>query len=149
MRAPPSLKARAIALLAQREHSVAELRRKLAARAQEGDDVDALLAWLQAQGYLSDARFAASRVQLRATGHGAARIRQELAQHGVALDAETAQALRSSEFERARALWEKKFGAVAPDAAGRARQMRFLAARGFAADVIRRVCAGRDARDSD
>lgn len=143
MRPTPSLKARAIALLAQREHSVIELRRKLAARAQEGDDVEALLVWLQAQGYLSDARFAASRVHTRASGHGAARIRQELAQHGVALDAEAAQALRTSEYARAQAVWAKKFGVLAPDAAGRARQMRFLAARGFAGDIVRRICGGR------
>lgn len=145
MRAPNSLKARAIALLAQREHSVTELRRKLATRAEEGDDVEALLTWLQDKGYLSDARFAASRVHVRAQGHGAARIRQELAQHGVALDGEAAAALRASEFERAQAVWQRKFGAVAPDAAGRAKQMRFLAARGFAGDVVRRVCEGREA----
>lgn len=146
MHAPASLKARAIALLAQREHSVTELRRKLAARAGEDDDVEALLAWLQEAGYLNDARFAASRVHLRAGGHGAARIRQELAQHGVALDAETAQQLRASEAERARAVWQKKFGAVAPDLAGRAKQMRFLVGRGFAPDVVRRLCEGHDER---
>lgn len=146
LRAPPSLKARAIALLAQREHSVAELRRKLSARADEGDDVEALLTWLQDQGHLSDARFAASRVHLRAGGHGAARIRQELAQHGVQLDAEVTAQLRASEAERARAVWQKKFGAVAPDLAGRARQMRFLLTRGFAPDVVRRLCGGLDER---
>ena len=45
---------------------------------------------------------------------------------------------------RALAVWAKRFGAIAPDAAGRAKQMRFLAARGFGADVIRRVLQGRD-----
>ena len=52
---------------------------------------------------------------------------------------EAAGQLRATELERARAVWQKKFGAPAADAAARARQARFLAARGFAADVVRRV----------
>ena len=53
--------------------------------------------------------------------------------------AEAAGQLRATELERARAVWQKKFGAPAADTAARARQARFLAARGFAADVVRRV----------
>lgn len=50
--------------------------------------------------------------------------------------------LGGTELERARVLWERKFGAPAPDAAGRARQVRFLLARGFASDTVRRVVRG-------
>jgi len=158
---PLSLKARAIALLAQREHSAVELRRKLLRLARERDaqsgtaadagpasdpvaEVELLLVWLQAQGYLNESRFVESRVHARASRHGNLRIRQELAQHGLALDAAQAEALKSSEFDRAKAIWQRKFGSPAEDAAGRARQMRFLAGRGFSADVIRRLVRDPD-----
>lgn len=54
------------------------------------------------------------------------------------------QALRGTELERAREVWRRKFGEPAADAAGRAKQMRFLAARGFAGETIRRVLGGED-----
>lgn len=159
-RPPLSLKARAIAWLAQREHSRIELRRKLLRRvrldaagsngahaAATADideqrhseaDVDALLDWLEAHGHLSRERFAESRVHARAARYGNLRIRHELAQHNVELDTEVADALKATELERARAVRARKFGAAAPaDSAARVRQMRFLAGRGFSADVIR------------
>ena len=170
MRGPPqSLTARALQWLAQREHSRVELRRKLLrlvrqraaeqAAGQAADDrdaaadpaseVDALLDWLIANGYLSDARFVDSRVNARGARYGNLRIRHELGQHGVSLDAATAERLQGSELTRARAVWARKFGAApAGLAAERARQMRFLAGRGFSADVIRRVVRGAEI-DSD
>lgn len=166
-RAPLSLKARAISLLAQREQSRAELRRKLLRIEQQqrerarlaahaGDDsgespveeapeagesaVDALLDSLAAAGYLDETRFVDSRVHLRANRFGAMRIQQELAQHGLKLDAEQQSALRATEFDRAREVWLKRFGAEpARDAADQARQTRFLLARGFAPEVVRRL----------
>lgn len=101
--------------------------------------VEQLLDWLQAHRYLSEARFAESRIHARSARYGNLRIRQELAQHGVELDAAALQQLKESELARAREVWRRKFGAPADDAHGRARQMRFLAQRGFSADVIRRV----------
>lgn len=101
--------------------------------------VDALLDWLEAHGYLSPERFAESRIHVRAPRFGLARIRQELAQHGVGLQGEALQQLQATEFERARAVWARKFKAPAPDAAGRARQARFLTARGFSGEVVRRI----------
>ncbi len=139
-----SLKARALRSLAQREHARAELRRKLAPHEETEGQLDALLDALQAQGLLSDERAAASLVHRRAARLGTQRLRQELQAKG--LDASTVDAaldgLGGTELERARALWERKFGAPAPDAAGRARQMRFLLARGFSADTVRRVVRG-------
>ena len=162
-----SLKARALQWLAQREHSRTELRRKLlvpvrdaaaapgaaADAAPEAADrpdvdpaieVDALLDWLEAHRYLSLDRFVESRVHARAARFGNLRIRQELAQHQAELPAEMAALLRDSELDRARAVWTRKFGTAAGDAAGRARQSRFLAGRGFSSGVIARVL--RDAR---
>ncbi|HKX96030.1 MAG TPA: regulatory protein RecX [Methylibium sp.] len=159
-----TLRSRAIGYLAQREHSRVELRRKLldaAARQQrlraatEGgappdalgaaaeQEVDALLDWLTGKGLLSAERFVESRIHARAPRYGNLRIRQELAQHGVALEPDAADALQASELDRARTVWAKRYGGVAPDAAGRARQARFLTARGFSSEVVRRVVAGR------
>jgi regulatory protein len=154
VRPPLSLKARAMQWLAQREHSRAELRRKLARAARQREDsveegeIDALLDWLVANRHLSEARFVESRVHARQARFGTRRIVQELAQHGAALDADAAERLRTSEFERARTVWSRKFGtAPAADAPARAKQMRFLAGRGFAADVIRRVVRGGSDED--
>ena len=173
-----SLKARALAWLAQREQSRAELRRKLlrVARAEHAEReaagaaapvadaaaagsvhaagcsdpehcVDQLLDWLQQHRYLSEARFVESRVNARAARYGNLRIRQELAQHGVAPDEDTLRQLRESEVERARAVWRRKFAEPAGDPAERARQVRFLAQRGFSADVVRRVVRGAEEED--
>jgi regulatory protein len=169
-RGPLSLKARAIGLLAQREHSRAELRRKLlrierqqrerAAAAQsvgETDDaqaqaaavddcgtgeatVDALLDNLAAAGYLNESRFVESRLHLRAGRFGAQRIQQELAQHGLKLDAGQQAQLRETELERAREVWKRRFGdEPSRTPAEQARQTRFLLARGFAPEVVRRL----------
>ena len=107
-------------------------------------EVDQLLDWLEAHGYLSDARFVESRVHARASRQGATRIKHELARHGLALDPEQASALRETEFARAQAIWQRKFGVVATDARERARQARFLAGRGFAAEIVRRIVGGED-----
>ena len=168
-RAPLSLKARAIGLLAQREQSRAELRRKLlrinqqqrvrlAATQRAGENVsvdprcdedgsdadtaavDALLDALAADGHLDETRFVASRLHLRVSRFGARRIQHELAQHGLKLDAEQQAALRATELERARVVWLKRFGAEpSGEASEQARQSRFLLARGFAPDVVRRL----------
>jgi regulatory protein len=168
-----SLKARALQWLAQREHSRSELRRKLlrVARAEQAERlasagesvgnaeadsggcadpeqcVERLLDWLQQHRYLSEVRFVESRVQARAARYGNLRIRQELAQHGLSPDEQTLQQLRDSEFERARAVWQRKFGQPPADAHERARQMRFLAQRGFSAEVVRRVLNADDEVD--
>ncbi len=106
--------------------------------------VDELLDWLAANNYLSETRFVESRVNARSRKQGALRIKLELSRHGLALEPEQAATLRESEFARAQALWQRKFGAIASDARERARQARFLAARGFAADAVRRIVGGQD-----
>ncbi|MEK8030944.1 regulatory protein RecX [Ideonella sp. DXS29W] len=109
------------------------------------EDIERVLDDLEAARHLSDARFAESRVHARARRQGIARIEQELSRHGVELDADTARQLRDTELERAREIWRRKYGGQAPaDAAERARQMRFLAGRGFSGDVVRRVVGQRE-----
>ena len=145
---PLSLKARALRLLAQREHSRAELERKLASYEEQAGDLALALDELTAKGFISEERVAASVMHRRAPRLGAARVLQEMRLKGLSAEtlAEAAGQLRATELERARAVWQKKFGTPAPDAATRAKHARFLAARGFAADVVRRVL---DAPDED
>ena len=106
--------------------------------------VEALLDWLEAHHYLDETRFVESRLHARSARYGNLRIRQELAQHGVVLSDDDAAALKSSELARARDVWSRKFGSVPDDPAARAKQMRFLAGRGFSPEVIRRVVRGGD-----
>ena len=143
-RPPLSLKGRALRLLAQREHSRAELERKLQVHEQqEGELRDALDA-LQTKGFINDERVADSVVHRRSSKLGANRVKVELQAKGLddAVVRDAVEALRATEHQRAVEVWRKKFGRPASDATERARQMRFLAARGFAAEVVRRVVNG-------
>ena len=74
----------------------------------------------------------------------AARNGQVMQQRGLepALVDAAVQQARGSELERAQALWQRRFGSPGATPAERARQMRFLAGRGFGGDVIRRVVRG-------
>jgi regulatory protein len=136
-----SLKGRALKLLAAREHSRRELERKLAQHEAEPGQLKTALDELQARGFIDEQRVADSVLNRRAPRLGAGRIKQELQAKG--LDAErvalAVASLKASEVERARAVWRKKFGELPADAAQRAKQARFLAARGFGGEVIRRV----------
>lgn len=146
-----TLKARAIGLLSRREHSRSELRRKLAAHCEDPAELDALLDELQQGNWLSQERFAESLVHRRAPRHGLRRIMQELRQHQLPEDtiADMEEKLRDTELERARAVWSKRFSEPPSDAKEYARQMRYMAARGFTADSLRRVLAEADTRLPD
>ena len=142
----PSLKARALRYLAAREHSRVELRRKLAPHETAPGEIESVLDELERAGWLSAERYVASVVHRRAARLGTARVKAELQGHGLdpSLVAEAVQQLRGTELERAREVWQRRFGQPPADAAERAKQMRFLAGRGFAGDVIRRVVQGAD-----
>ena len=104
---------------------------------------------LQAKGFIDNQRVADSVVHRRAGKLGAARVRQELQGKGLEpeLVAQAVAGLRSTEVERAREVWRRKFDAPPADAAERGKQARFLAARGFEGEVIRRVLAGGITRE--
>lgn len=139
-----SLKGRALRLLSGREHSRAELEKKLRAHEETPGELAQALDELQAKGFINEQRVVESVIHRRAARLGAGRVKQELQAKGISAEAvaEAVQALRSTELQRAREVWRKKFGEPAPDAAGRAKQMRFLASRGFGAEAIRRVVGG-------
>jgi regulatory protein len=139
-----SLKARALRYLSTREHSRRELGRKLARYAEEGDDVEALLDFLEKNNWLSQERFAESLIHRKAARYGNSRVVAELQQHGVAGEAlvELKAGLAESETARAQEVWRRKFGTVAQDAAERAKQMRFLLQRGFSQRATRAAMQG-------
>lgn len=143
----PSLKGRALRLLARREYSRAELERKLAAFEEVPGTLAQALDALQAKDFINEQRVVDSVVHRRAPRLGAGRVRQELERKGLDREAvaSAVAALASTELARARDVWQKKFGSTAPvDAADRARQMRFLASRGFSGEVVRRVVNAPD-----
>lgn len=142
-----SLKGRALRYLAAREHSRAELAAKLARHAGPEADPDAIarvLDELAAKGFIDEARVAESILHRRAGRLGAARVLQELRARELpeAVLRDAAAQLRDTELDRARAVWQRKFGTPPADARERARQLRFLAARGFSGEIARRVVAG-------
>ncbi len=112
----------------------------------EGDDaaglartVERLLDALEQAGHLSQQRFVESRIRLRAQRHGNRRIEHELRYHGLESTPEARQALAADEYDRARQVWMRKFGALPSTPAERARQLRFMAGRGFTAETVHRV----------
>jgi regulatory protein len=141
-----SLKGRALRLLSGREHSRAELERKLAQHEEEPGQLRRVLDELQAKDFINEQRVVDSVLHRRAPRLGAARIRQELQAKGLAPDAIAAAVagLQSSELQRAREVWRRKFTQLPGDARERAQQARFLMARGFGGEVVRRVLSMAD-----
>ena len=137
----PSLRERAIRYLARRDHSRAELARKLADHGSP-HEIEEVLDRLTELGLLSDARFADAWVRGKAARFGTARLRHDLARRGVArdtVDAALAAEGAADEFARARQVWSTKFGRAPADARDWARQARFLQSRGFGAELIRKL----------
>jgi regulatory protein len=101
---------------------------------------------LASRGLLDEQRAADAVVTAQSRRFGQRRLQQSLRTRGLGADEAAAALARveGSELERARAIWQRRFGLPATDAAERARQARFLAGRGFAGDVIRRVVQGLD-----
>jgi len=141
-----TLRERALRLLARREHSRAELARKLRPNVAPEDDLEALLDDLSKRKQLSDERYADSRANTLSRKFGSARIVQELRAKGLdkGLAESAAAAARATEVERAKIVWTKKFRAAPGTREERAKQMRFLQSRGFSFDAIRAVIKGAD-----
>jgi regulatory protein len=146
-----SLRNKALQMLGRRDHSRAELAQKLQAHTETPEEIPALLDDFEARGWLSDQRFAEQWTHYRSQRYGLGRLKQELRQRGVAneiIDA-SIEAVAENEEETARRLWRKKFGQVAQDNKERAKQLRFLASRGFSTAVIYRVVTSTDDEYSD
>jgi regulatory protein len=140
---PGELRARALRLLARREHSRAELERKLGPHAGSSAVISEILEALVQKKQLSDERYAEERARSLSRKYGTARIRQELKAKGV--DPETVASLSSEgELERARAILARKYREPAATREERAKRMRFLQSRGFSSEIIFRLLSARD-----
>jgi regulatory protein len=137
---PAELKARALRFLARREHSRAELSRKLAPHAESAEALLFLLEELEKRKQLSDERYAEVRSNWMARKYGAAKIRQDLKAKGVAEEL-AARVSTDGELERARAILARKYRDAAVSREEKARRMRFLQSRGFSFDTIRGALA--------
>jgi regulatory protein len=166
-----SVKGQALRYLAQREHSRAELTRKLARKVgntktkakattetetetgtgtetetdsgtpSASEQIEAALDELTSHGLLSEERAAASVLNTQGQRFGERRLKHSLQAKGFAPDlvASTLAQARGGELERARAVWQRKFGAPPLSAAERGKHMRFLMGRGFTGEVATRV----------
>ena len=144
-----ALRKKAIALVARREHTHAELARKLSPHG-SAEDVEAVIGALQLAGLQSDVRFAEAYLRAKGARLGPARLRQGLRQKGVDAETVTTQlqdADLPEELDQARQVWTRKFGNPPVDAREWARQARFLQSRGFSSAVIRRLL--RQGADED
>lgn len=134
-----SLRQRALDYLSRREHSRRELQHKLAAFAEEGDDVEALLDDFQKRGWLSDERFSEQVVHARKGRYGSLKVAHELREKGIAEHLVEQAVAGMSDLQNARSVWQKKFGQLPQNREEWAKQARFLQSRGFGFDVIKRV----------
>lgn len=145
---PKTLRQRALEYLAKREYSYVELGQKLKAYAEEGDDIPALLDDFKQRGWLSDARFTEQLVHARKAKFGSARVANELREKGIddGLIASAVEAIKTNEFENAKAVWQKKYKAPPSNRDEWAKQARFLQSRGFGFDLIKKIL-NRQAED--
>jgi regulatory protein len=140
---PAELKARALRHLVRREHSRAELARKLAPHAESPETLEAVLDLLLAKKQLSDERYVEERTRALSRKYGAAKIRQELKARGVAQEL-IDRVSSEGELERASDILKRKYREPATTREERVRRARFLQSRGFSYDVIRRALGDVD-----
>jgi len=137
-KAPVSLRAQAMRFLARREHSREELRRKLATKVEEGENLEAVLDELAAKGWLSDARYAEHTIRAKARRYGPLKVQHYLKSRGVD-EQSIAAGLHAAGADGApqlETIWKSRFREAPQDEREKARQVRFLQGRGFALDAI-------------
>ena len=139
---PAELKARALRFLVRREHSRAELARKLAPHAESEGALNAVLDLLLSKRQLSDERFAEERARSLSRKYGAARIRQDLKSKGVGEEL-VGHVSSEGDLERARAILERKYREPVASREERAKRMRFLQSRGFSSEIIFKLLSAR------
>ena len=147
----PNLAARALRLLARRDHTRRELEHKLSPYVEDAAELAALLDDFAGRGWLSEARVVDQVVHAKCGRLGPARLRRLLLQKGVPeeLIAPALRKLEGTQLETARAVWSRKFHNAPTTAAERARQVRFLQSRGFSVEVAMRVARGRDGSEGE
>jgi regulatory protein len=141
-----ALRARALRMLARRDHSREEIRRRLTTDETDGAQIEALLDELESSGWLSEQRMAEQMVRQAQGRYGSRQVLDRLRSKGVGGEplAHAADALKAQELDSARVVWRKRFGRLPGTLQEKAKQARFLAGRGFSSEVIARVLATAD-----
>lgn len=153
-RPAPAALATAVRLLARREYARADLRERLLRRGVGEADADAALDELERRGLLSDARYAEALVAQKAGRYGRRAIAHALKEKGVdaAAASSALEALAGrDEVAEALALWRRRYDSPPADRNEKARQVRFLLARGYAMSVALKALrrAGAPPGDDD
>jgi regulatory protein len=146
-----SLRQQALSALARREYSRVELEKKLSRKADDPAELKTLLDEFEANGWLSDERFASSGARHKQGRFSQRYIVEDLKQKGVAGDTARAavDALEQDDYATAKALWLQRFGRAPTDQKEKARQVRFLQSRGFALNVVFRILKEAGASHDD
>ena len=171
-----NLLAKAVAILSRRECSEKELRQRLQRYTGDMGAINAVVSRLQRENWQSDERFVESFVQSREQRWGNQKIFHALSQHDLDSEqlSELKEELKDSEYQRAREVWIRRFGdkygvslydtetsgddeflseteqqSFEEQAKEKAKQLRFLASRGFSADVVYKVVNSRGAPEED
>jgi regulatory protein len=139
---PVELRARALRLLARREHTRQELEGKLSPHAGSSEDLQNLISALKQKNQLSEKRFAEERARSLSRKYGTARIRQDLRAKGVSEEL-ISRVTSEGEVERARAILERKYRTVAATREEKAKRMRFMQSRGFSSEIIFELLSAR------
>jgi regulatory protein len=137
------LRARALRLLARREHTHQELDRKLAPHAGSSEDLKGLLAGLKQKNQLSEERFAEERARRLSRKYGAARIRQDLKAKGVSEELISRFSSSENEMQKAKEILERKYRTPVATREEKAKRMRFLQSRGFSSEIIFKLLSAR------
>ena len=138
------LRARALRLLARREHTRQEIERKLSPHAGSSEELQGLISGLNQKNQLSEERYAEERARRLSRKYGAARIRQDLKARGVPEELVSRFSSSTDELQKAKAILERKYRTPATTREERAKRMRFLQGRGFSFDVIRALLSSRE-----
>ena len=139
------LRARALRLLARREHTRTELESKLSPHAGSSGELQGLISGLQQKNQLSEERFAEARARRLARKYGAARIRQDLKAKGVSEELVSRFCSSADELQKAKEILERKYREPATTREEKAKRMRFLQSRGFSSEIIYSLLSARGA----
>jgi len=137
------LRARALRLLARREHTRQELESKLSPHAGSSEELNGLLSGLKQKNQLSEERFAEERAHWLSRKYGAARIRQDLKAKGVSEELISRFSSSENEMQKAKEILERKYRTPAATREEKAKRMRFLQSRGFSSEIIFKLLSAR------
>lgn len=131
----------ALRLLARRDFTIAVFTERLLKVGFEAEEIAEVAGWCKSLGWLNEERFVEQTVNRLSKRYGASRIGRMLVVAGVPQSVAHAAMpeVKADEFEPAYQLWQRKFREYPADQSAKAKQSRFLQAKGFSFDTIKRV----------